>query len=364
MADDFGYHIDHHGSLVRPADLLAARADGDPAALAAAQQQAAVAVAHRLRRLALSAVGDGQFRRTHFESVAYDHISGFAPVPVGAATPLADAAGIPAARRQSVVSAPAATGRLAQAEVAPVIATVDRPVFVALPSPGYLAAAGSPLGDSAAIDAVRSHGGALAAIVRDEIAALSADGAVYVALGNPLYAPLLTVAGRAALAAAGVDADAVLAALVEADRAVFAGLSVPEDFRVGLDLTDSGPLPGTGQGYDKAAVETLLDETPFQRLCVDWPAAPEERFPASLVRPGIVLSLGVVDVSAAVAQTVEDILPLVDDIADERGESDIAVATNGGFAQSADAPLASEEEQDAKLRLVETVARYYWGNEI
>jgi len=26
MADDFGYHIDHHGSLVRPASLLAARA--------------------------------------------------------------------------------------------------------------------------------------------------------------------------------------------------------------------------------------------------------------------------------------------------------------------------------------------------
>ncbi len=28
MADDFGYHIDHHGSLVRPASLLAARAGG------------------------------------------------------------------------------------------------------------------------------------------------------------------------------------------------------------------------------------------------------------------------------------------------------------------------------------------------
>jgi hypothetical protein len=30
MADDFRYHIDHHGSLVRPAELLAARASGDP----------------------------------------------------------------------------------------------------------------------------------------------------------------------------------------------------------------------------------------------------------------------------------------------------------------------------------------------
>jgi hypothetical protein len=41
-----------------------------------------------------------------------------------------------------------------------------------------------------------------------------------------------------------------------------------------------------------------------------------------------------------------------------------AVATNGGFAQSADDPLVSEDEQTVKLRLVETVARYYWGNEL
>ena len=42
----------------------------------------------------------------------------------------------------------------------------------------------------------------------------------------------------------------------------------------------------------------------------------------------------------------------------------MAIATNGGFAASADLPLMGEPEQFAKLRLVETVARTYWGNEI
>jgi hypothetical protein len=42
----------------------------------------------------------------------------------------------------------------------------------------------------------------------------------------------------------------------------------------------------------------------------------------------------------------------------------VAIATNSGFAASADRPLMSEDEQRAKLRLVETAARYYWGNEI
>jgi 5-methyltetrahydropteroyltriglutamate--homocysteine methyltransferase len=353
MADDFGYHIDHHGSLVRPAGLSA---DVDAAV---------VAVAHLLRRLTLSAVNDGQFRREFAESVVYDHVSGFGPATGPA--PLSDAAGIPAARRRALTSDPAMTapgGRLAQAEAAPVLATVDRPVFVTLPSPGYLAALGSPLAAASHVDAVRAHGAALAAILRDEIAALAADGVAYVALENPLYTPLLTIEGRAALSAAGLDADAVLGALTETDRAVFAGLSVPEDFRVGLALTDSGPLPTTAQGYDKSAAETLLDETPFQRLLVDYPAAPEARFPAELVRPGIVLSLGVIDVSRPALENVDDILALVDPIADERGDRDIAVSTNGGFAQIAAAPSMTEEEQNAKLRSVEMVARYYWGNEI
>src|SRR6516225_10349533 len=205
MADDYKYHIDHHGSLVRPPELLAARASGDGAALAAAEPEAAVAVAHAQRRLTLSAVGDGQFRREHFESVVYDHVDGFGAV--AGPTPLADAAGIPAMRRRTAPSDPKAGGRLALDEVAPVLATVDRPVFVQLPAPGYLAAVGSALSSTADIDDVRARGAELAAILRSEIEALAADKVAYVALGNPLYVPLLTVAGRAAVAAAGIDAD-------------------------------------------------------------------------------------------------------------------------------------------------------------
>jgi 5-methyltetrahydropteroyltriglutamate--homocysteine methyltransferase len=367
MADDFKYHIDHHGSLVRPAALLAARASGlSGQALAAVEEEAVDDAAHLQRRLVLSTVGDGQFRREHLESVVYDHVSGFGPAD--RPTPLAELAGIPFARRRSVSGTPrltAADGRLAAAEVAPVLAAVDRPVFVDLPSPGYLAAVGSALADRADVDAIAAAGAALAAILRAEIEALAAQGVAYVALANPLYPVLVTALGRHRLAAvlpAGVDVDAVLAALIEADRAAVRGLTAPGDFRVGL--TDSGPLPATAQGYDTVAFESLIDATPFHRLCVDFPVDPAARLPLDLVKPGLVISLGVVDVSSPEAETVESILDLVDPVVSERGEFDIAIATNGGFAQSADAPLMSQAEQNEKLRLVEMVARYYWGNEI
>ncbi len=361
MADDFRYHIDHHGSLVRPPELLAARASGDPETLAAAEKQAVIAAAHMQRRLTLSAVGDGQFRREHFESVVYDHVDRFQPA--AGSQLLAEVAGIPVARRRSAPAEPHARGRLAEAEAATVLAHMDRLVFVALPSPGYLAAVGSDLADSAAVATCRARGEALAAILRGEIEALAREGVAYVALGNPLYAPLLTAAGRERLAA-GIDVDAVLACLVEADRAVAEGLKAPEEFRLGLDLTDSGPLPTTERGYDPAALHTLLNETPFHRLCADFPADPAARLPVERIKPGLVLSLGVVDVSTAEPETVEALLERLDPIFERRGEDDVAIATNAGFAASADRPLMSEEEQRAKLRLVETVARYYWGNEI
>jgi len=202
MADDFKYHIEQHGSLVRPPALIAARASGASGdVLAAAEEEAVTGAAHLQRRLTLSMVGDGQFRRSHFESVVYDHVSGFSSATGPA--PLADAAGI-APQRRRAVTAPVANGRLAQAEVVPVLAVVDRPVFVQLPSPGYLAAVGSALSGPESVASVKAAGAALAAILRTEIEALAAEGVAYVALGNPLYPPLLTVSGRAELAGAGV----------------------------------------------------------------------------------------------------------------------------------------------------------------
>ncbi len=233
-------------------------------------------------------------------------------------------------------------------------------VFVVLPSPGYLAVVGSALDDAGALDEARARGEALATILRAEIEALARDGVGYVALGNPLDAPLLTQAGRDRLAG-DLDVDAALATLTAVDRAAVTGLHGPENFRVGLDLTDSGPLPTTGQGYHPAALDTLLDETPFHRLCADFPAA---RLPLERIKPGLVISLGVVDVSRPDLEDVAALLDRVDPVVAQRGDLDVAIATNAGFAASADRPRLGEDAQQAKLRLVETVARYYWGNEI
>lgn len=355
MADDFQYHIDHHGSLVRPAELVAARAGGDAKARLAAEDEAAVATAHEQRRLTVSAISDGQFRRDYFESVVHDHVDGFGAAAGG--NPLADLAGIAPARRRSVAGALAAKGRLAEHEVAPILGTVDRPVFVQLPSPGHLALLSDPA--SAAVAGER-----LAAILGAEINALAAQGVAYVALANPLLVPLLTVGGRARLRDLSLDPDALLDAAIAADRAALGGLDAPAHFRVGLDLTDHGPLPTTEGGWDGAALGKLLDGTPFHRLGVDFPAAAERRLPFDDIRPGLAVSFGVVDVADPEPEDVGKLLAITDGIADRRDLDDVAFAPNAGFAVTADAAFLTGEQQRAKLRLVETICRYYWGNEI
>jgi hypothetical protein len=65
MADDFRYHIDHHGSLVRPAGLRAARAAGEPEPLAAAEEEAVIAALHVHRRLCTDFPADPAARCGH-----------------------------------------------------------------------------------------------------------------------------------------------------------------------------------------------------------------------------------------------------------------------------------------------------------
>src|SRR5258708_2521561 len=103
VATKGGYTLKPDGQIV--GGLWAASGDGR--AIAEAEDEAAVALAHALRRLTLSAVSDGQFRRAFFESVAYDHIEGFAAAdgPTEYA-PLSDLAGIPRSRRRTVGATP------------------------------------------------------------------------------------------------------------------------------------------------------------------------------------------------------------------------------------------------------------------
>jgi 5-methyltetrahydropteroyltriglutamate--homocysteine methyltransferase len=146
-----------------------------------------------------------------------------------------------------------------------------------------------------------------------------------------------------------------------ADAKAVEGLDVPENFRVGLDLTTSG-VGYLNQGYDTEATAAYLADQPYRRLCVEYPADEAARFPLAVLAPDTVVSLGVVDVATTEPEDVDELVDRIDQAAGIIDIDDIAISTNGGFAASP--ATFTEPEQRAKLQLVEMTARYFWGNEL
>jgi 5-methyltetrahydropteroyltriglutamate--homocysteine methyltransferase len=360
MADDFKYHIDHHASLVRPAALEQARrqhaaGELDDAALRQVIDTVTAEATLRLRRLGMLALSDGEYRRRHDLAVVYDAVSGFLePGPGG---PVAELVGTAhAIEVRPVTGTPAAIGRLAQDEALAIGEQTPRSTVIALPSPGFLAGLCATPGSEADIAKV------LAEIIRDEVHALAADGIDYVLLRNPALTFLLTRAGRARATSLGLDPAATVTWMLAADNAVVADLAadaaVPEHFRAGLDITTAGAAAGP---WDRDAVSSFLGQLGYDRLCVEYPADPKARFPLDLVPSGLVVSLGVVDVSTPDLEEVDELVARIDEAATVLDIDDIAVSTNGGFHA---APGTAAETERAKLQLVEMTARYFWGNEL
>ncbi|ONH61470.1 methionine synthase [Frankia sp. CcI49] len=377
MADDFKYHIDHHASLLPPAELVETRAAQlrgavDGAALLAAEETAISQALLAQRRLGLAALSDGEFRRRNHLSVVYDGVAGFAdrPLPGGAFADLVGIAHAPEVR--GLTDRPVGQGRLAKHEADYLLSGTDRPTLVALPSPGFLAelsggvavtggeaGQGGTSGTAGRVEQVEQVGADLARILGAEIAALAADGIRYVLLTNPAYTFLLTEQGRSQARSRGIDPDSTIERMSQVDAQVLAGLETPAEFRVGLDITTAGAVGG---GYDPAAVERFLGGLGFGRLCVEYPAAPAERFPLGQLPAGLVMSLGIVDVDDPELEPVDELVGRIDDAAALIDVDDIAISTNGGFHATA-VPLDAAHQR-AKLQRVEMVARYFWGNEL
>ena len=364
VADDFKYHIDHHAGLTPPAALLDARAANlrgelDDAGLDAAEDAAVAEAVSTQRRLGLAAVSDGWFRRSDPLRVIHDGVAGFGQELLGGAVAELLGGSVPVRRR--AVGPLEAAGRLAEHESGSLRQVTEFPLLVSLPSPGYVAELSAVEGEQP--KAVEEAGAALAAIVGAEVAALAAEGVAYVLLHNPLYGFLLRARGAERAAELGLAPGELVDRMLAADAAVLDGLvtpEIPDNFHLGLDLTTGGAADLTA-GYAAGPLAAFQERQPFDRICVEYPALEQARFPLSGVRPGVVVSLGLVDVRTPELESVDEIVSRVDTAAEQLDIDDIALSTNGAF--TVENGLTSNQER-LKLQLVEMAARYFWGNEL
>ncbi|MFJ8504167.1 methionine synthase II (cobalamin-independent)-like protein [Streptomyces avermitilis] len=344
MADTFNYRIDHHGSLVRPAALLAARAQGDPEALRKAEAEALGEVVALQRKLRSTVVTDGDFPREDFRSAVFDAVSGFRRTQE-------EADGLP---RWVAESLPKANGPLLADRAAQLADLTRIAPKASLPSPAYLAATcfEPALADSGGPASARELGEALAEIVQAEIELLVSRGVRLIQLTNPLLLAHTAAEPVAAGALSFEDALSVEALAVRLDMR-------PEGVRVGLCPGRRAPA-----AVDRARVERLYGAVPVDRWILPYDKGTDAELDLLRALPeDRDACLGVVDPAVPGLEDLDTVLARIDAAAEVKDIEDMALAPSGGFADSAGRPLLSAEEQRRKLVHVETLARFCWGNE-
>jgi len=334
MADIHIYRIDHHGSLVRPGGLE----DDVDAAIDD--------VLFMQRKLRVTQLTDGHFRRRDFRAPILEGLGGFER------TGGRDDDGFESWASTGEVG-PGGSILAAEADfLDPQYAEWARKV--SLPSPAYLASRTWQEGGPYASPVDLGH--AIAASLRDEVAALLAAGVKYVQLDNPNYAD--HYAGDASrIGGIGVlDAIAI-------DGAVLEGIERPEGAKVGI-CVDWGQHPV--DEADEQVAWAVFGELPYDRFLIPFFAQPfVDQQLLQFVPEGTAVALGIVDATTPELEDIDEIMSRIDAAFELKSDEEVAVAPSRGFQDAAylPAPLTIEE-QKRKITHVETIARMTWGNEL
>ena len=333
MADTFNYRIDHHGSLVRPVGLSTA----DPEAVDAAVREA---VAYQ-RKLRSTVVTDGDYPREDFRSAVLDGVSGFRRT---------DETGPDGLVRWVAESLPKADGPLLAHRAAQLAGLTVIAPKATLPSPADLAA--TTFRPGLGVSSARELGEALAEIVHTEIQLLVSAGVRLIQLENPL---LLAQSGTGPAdpgALSFADALAVDALAVRLDER-------PESVRIGVAPGWSAPAE-----VDRARAEQLYAGIGADRWILPFDQGTQAELDLVQALPADRdFCLGVVDATVPELEDVDTVMSRIDEVGEFKDLEDGAVSPSRGFADVASRPLLTAEDQRRKLVLVETIARYCWGNE-
>ncbi|HLW48466.1 MAG TPA: methionine synthase [bacterium] len=364
------YRADHVGSLLRPPELLEARAAGaPPERLREIEDRHIRRVIHRQRDLGLDVVTDGELRRRNFMSDLLDAVEGFdtgdavARMWSGAAGAAAGAAAVPS----SVTGI--ATDRLRQrrrltAHELPLLRDFSGGTFkVTLPSANQFPAIAYKRGVTDRV--YPTHSALLwdiVPIVNAEILALAADGVPYVQIDAPRYSYYIDPKWRDYIRREmGVEPEAALEEAVRADNASLRGARRP-GVTLAIHLcrgNNRGQWYAEG-GYDLLA-EQLFGGLDVDRFLLEYDDERSGTFePLRFVPRGKTVVLGLISSKRPRLEAKADVIRRITEAAHFVPLDHLALSPQCGFASTMEGNLLSEEDQWAKLRLVVETAREVW----
>jgi 5-methyltetrahydropteroyltriglutamate--homocysteine methyltransferase len=363
---------EHVGSLLRPRELLEARAERaagrlEPDAFKRIEDRAVRAVVALQEAAGLEVVTDGELRRESFQSELTDAVAGVEGAGLDAwlwgdwhsgeigdrslARPAGLAVTEPLRRRRS----------LAAEEYTFMRAASDRVVKVTLPSPTLFANLWDPDRSRGAYPRFDDFMADVVAILVDEVRELRRLGCVYAQLDAPHYPLLIDPRWRAFYEQRGWTLERWLSYGVELDNAVIAAApGMTFGFHLCRGNQDSRWL--VAGAYDAIAAP-IFGAIAAQRLLLEYDDERSGSFDAlAAVRDEVVVVLGLVTTKSGRLESADELRARIADAARVIDLERLALGTQCGFATSVLGNRLTEDDERRKLELVVETARSVWAD--
>ena len=203
----------------------------------------------------------------------------------------------------------------------------------------------------------------VAAIMRDEVQALFDEGAAYVQLDAPSYSNFFDPSRREMLKQVGIDIDAALDAAVAADNAMIQGVRRNPDTVTGIHFCRGNKRSAWGaEGSYEPIAEKVFPALKMDRYLFEFDSDRAGGFePLRFVPKEKTVVLGMITTKEPALESEDELLRRIEQAAKYVPLENLAVSTQCGFASAASGNLITWDDMQRKLELVARVARKTWG---
>ncbi len=362
------YRADHVGSLLRPQELLKARAGGpvDPSRLEALEDKHIQRVLQLQRELGLKIFTDGELRRRDFMSDFNESVKGvdesdnlLRSWQTGAGSPTQ-----PARVPGIVASKIKQTKRLTRHEVAFMKRHSPGDIKITVPTANQFPAIFFKRGVSD--KAYPNHSALLwdiVPIIKAEIRALVDEGVKYVQVDAPRYTYYVDPKWRGYIKSEmGLEPDEALDEAIRADNACLDGARRPGVvLAIHLCRGNNRSQWFAEGGYD-AIAEKLFGQLEVDVFLLEYESERAGTFePLRFVPAGKTVVLGLVSSKVPELESQDRLRRRIEEASRYVPLENLALSPQCGFASVMEGNLLSEDDQWRKLELVVDTAAKVWG---
>lgn len=203
----------------------------------------------------------------------------------------------------------------------------------------------------------------VAAIMRDEVQSLIDEGASYVQLDAPSYSNFFDPSRREVLKQSGINLEEALDAAIAADNAMIDGVKRGADVVIGIHFCRGNKRSAWGaEGSYEPIAEKAFAALKMERFLLEFDSDRAGGFePLRYVPRGKTVVLGLVTTKEATLESEDELLRRIEQAGKYVPAENLALSTQCGFASAASGNLITWDDMRRKLELVARVAGRAWN---